>query len=97
MDTIVIKDLHIGTSTNADGCTLKLALVPFFDRGESVLISFRDVLPMSSSFFNSSFSELIEQYGYEIFKKTVILTDLTKSHFELIKKYVSWQNNYVST
>jgi hypothetical protein len=96
MDKIIVKDLNIGTSTNADGCILKLALVPYFVNGNSVCVSFMDTTPMSSSFYNSSFSELIDTYGYEKFKKTVAIADITKSHFELIKKYISWQMDFVT-
>jgi len=95
MDTIKIKDLNIGTSTNMDGCALKLVLTPYFEIENPVYVSFRETTPMSSSFFNSSFGELIDNYGYEKFKKIVVVSDITKSHFELILKYISWHKEMV--
>ena len=95
MDTIKIKNLNIGTSTNMEGCALKLALMPYFKDGNPVCVSFSETTPMSSSFFNSSFGELIDEYGYKTFKEIVSVSDITKSHFELIKKYISWQKDMV--
>jgi len=93
MDKIRIKDLNIGTSTNKDGYALRLTLNPYFKSENSVCVSFSETTPMSSSFFNSSFGELIDTYGYDKFEDIVIISDITKSHFELIKKYISWHKN----
>ena len=54
-----------------------------------------ETTPMSPSFFNSSFGELIDNYGYKKFKEIVVVADITKSHFELILKYISWHKEMV--
>ncbi|WP_053826063.1 STAS-like domain-containing protein [Lascolabacillus massiliensis] len=88
MRTIRIKAQVKGTSTNDEGCTLKYLLFPFFENNESVIVSFKDTTPMSSSFFNSSFGELIDEFGYDSFKNIVLPRDITASHLKLIKMYI---------
>lgn len=92
MDTIYIKKQVKGTSTNMEGVTLKCLLQPYFDKREKVKVSFEKTTPMSSSFFNSSFGELIDEYGYSLFKEIVIPANITVQHMSLIKQYIQWHN-----
>lgn len=92
MDTIYIKKQAKGTSTNMEGVTLKCLLQPYFDKREKVRVSFEKTTPMSSSFFNSSFGELIDEYGYALFKEIVIPSNITVQHMSLIKQYIQWHN-----
>lgn len=92
MDTIYIKKQAKGTSTNMEGVTLKCLLQPYFEKREKVKVSFEKTTPMSSSFFNSSFGELIDEYGYDLFKDIVIPSNITVQHMSLIKQYIQWHN-----
>jgi len=90
MDTITINSLNIGLSTNADGNRLYATLKPYFIKNKVVYLSFENTIPMSSSFFNSSFGELIDEFGSDMFKEHVIPININKSQLDLIKKYIGW-------
>lgn len=92
MKTINIKKQVKGTSTNMEGFTLKCILQPYFENREKVKVSFDKTTPISSSFFNSSFGELIDEYGYELFKEIVKPVNITAQHMSLIKQYIQWHN-----
>lgn len=89
MKTINLRKQINGTSTNIEGATLKLLLEPYINNNEKVQVSFKDTTPMSSSFFNSSFGELIDSYGYEKFRCIVFPIDISTAHMSLIRKYIS--------
>lgn len=92
MKIINIKKQVKGTSTNTEGLTLKCILEPYFKNREKVQVSFDKTTPMSSSFFNSSFGELIDEYGYDVFKDIVRPVNITSQHMSLIKQYIQWHN-----
>lgn len=97
MKTIYLKDTVAGTGTNAEGFSLYILLKTYFDTNEVVFVSFANTTAMSSSFFNSSFGELIEKYGLNKFREIVRPTEITKSQMELIRKYINWHTqNYKS-
>lgn len=93
MKTIYLKQQIEGTSTNIEGVSLKSLLQAYFNNNERVQVSFKETTPMSSSFFNSSFGELIDEYGYDKFRKIVVPVDITKTHMSLIKRYISMRLN----
>ena len=43
---------------------------------------------MSSSFFNSSFGELIEEFGINAFRTNIKFVNLTNSQAKLISRYL---------
>ena len=92
MKTINIKKQVKGTSTNMEGFALKCILQPFLNKREVVKVSFENTTPMSSSFFNSSFGELIDEYGYDVFRLMVKPVNITAQHMSLIKQYIQWHN-----
>jgi hypothetical protein len=90
MNTHLIKvmDCVEGTSTNHEGLQLLNCLLPFIEKGNPVKVSLVDCTPMSSSFLNSSFGEIIERFGFDTFKKNIQLVNFKPSQAEYIKKYV---------
>ena len=88
MNKILISCFTPDTCTNASGDKLYGILKPYFEKNETVLVSFSNIQPMSSSFFNSSFGELIETYGADTFKRIVRLTDIPKNQVGLLKNYL---------
>ena len=88
MKTIVTSKKTGGASTNSEGYILKQLLLPYFINNERVQVSFEGSTPMSSSFFNSSFGELIDDYGYDKFRNIVVPVHITRVHLNLIKKYI---------
>lgn len=85
---IIINNIVDSTYTNAQGYKLYVTLLPFFINNERVDLSFVDLTPMSSSFLNSSLGALIEEFGLEQFKNTIRPVEITKSHAEVLSKYI---------
>lgn len=90
--TIKLMDHVAGTSSNVDGVKLFSILTKELDANNTIILSLKDSTPMSSSFLNSSFGELVEKYGLEIFKKQIRLINYTPSQLEYIKKYLLMLN-----
>lgn len=85
---IIINNIVANTYINAEGYKLYVALLPFFVKNEKVDVSFVDLTPMSSSFLNSSIGALIEEFGLEQFKNTIRPVEITKSHAEVLSRYI---------
>ncbi len=89
MDTIItLMDCVSGTSTNVEGYTLFTLLSKEIEKNNIVKLSLKDSTPMSSSFMNSSFGELVDKYGLDKFRDHVRLINYTPSHAERIQKYI---------
>ena len=90
MNTINIKllDIVTGTSTNAEGLILFENISKHLQKGDLIKLSLRDLTPMSSSFLNSSFGELIHHFGYAKIKTSIVLTDYRMSDALRIKNYL---------
>ena len=78
-----------GTSTNIEGLTLYAILSREIESGNIIKLSLKESTPMSSSFLNSSFGELVDRYGMNVLKKHIRLINYTTSQAEYIKKYLS--------
>lgn len=92
--TIKLMDCVTGTSTNTEALGLYLAISNAFKSGDVVKLSLEGTTPMSSSFMNSSFGELTEDFGMETIKKQLRLVDYKpsqalqiKTYFEIISSY----------
>lgn len=96
MNTNAIKlmDCVSGTSTNAEGYGLFLALSNAFRDDETVKLSLEGCTPMSSSFMNSSFGELVEELGIDMIKKQLRLVDFKPSQAQQIKEYLAIISTY---
>ena len=84
-----LKDIVNETYTNSEGDKLYTELRPFLVSKEKVMLSFRDSPITSSSFLNSSFGMLIEEFGLERFKNCIVPRELTTTQVAVLKKYVS--------
>ncbi|AMR28885.1 hypothetical protein A0257_18465 [Hymenobacter psoromatis] len=86
--TLVLTALTAGTSTNAEGSKLFAALAPYVAQAAVVRLSLLDASPMSTSFLNSSFGELIDDFGLAAVRSSVKLVDYLPSHAARIKQYI---------
>ncbi len=84
-----VKDIVLETFTNTSGYTLYLALKPFFINDQKIYVSFDTCGSTSSSFLNSSFGQLIEEFGYSKFTELITPKDLTVIQAQLLKKHIS--------
>lgn len=86
---IEIKDIVNDTYTNTSGYCLYLEMKKYFLKNIPFDLSFRDITSTSSSFLNSSFGNLIEEFGLEKFTSLVRLKNVSVGEAAIIKKYVS--------
>ena len=86
--TLYLIAIVDGTFTNTEGNKLYTALVPYLATGQTIRLSLRDATPMSTSFLNSSFGELIDKFGLSAFRNTLRIGDYIPSHAAAIKRYV---------
>ncbi|HPN70420.1 MAG TPA: DUF4325 domain-containing protein [Saprospiraceae bacterium] len=82
-------DIVGSTITNAGGYQLYVVLSESIKNQEVVDLSMEKATPLSSSFLNSSFGQLIEDFGYSAVKKYVGLSCVKKSDAERIKNYIT--------
>ena len=89
MSKLCLKDLLPDTSTNVSGYVLYNSLKKYVVGNESVVLDFKGTSSLSSSFFNSSLGSLIEDFGFDSFKRSVKIINITKSQAALLSKYLS--------
>lgn len=89
MDKLIINQIVPSTTTNDSGIILKSELKKYFELKLPVVVSFKNINAMSTSFFNSSFGELIEEFGVNSFKSVVKPADIQVSILEKMKKWIS--------
>ena len=87
-DTLVLTSLVVGTSTNAEGDKLFAALAPHVAAGKVVRLSLLHASPMSTSFLNSSFGVLIDEFGLAAVRSSLKLIDYLPSHAGIIRNYI---------
>ena len=88
-EKIIIKDITSGTTSNIDGLSLKMAIIASLDRADNIILSFEGISALSSSFLNSSIGEIVDQYGFDILKDRIIITNYTSSIANNIKWYIN--------
>ncbi len=87
MKTIYLKNIVPDTYTNSADYTLYLALKDYVTKNKNVALSFKGASPTSSSFLNSSFGQLLDDFDFDKIKYTIKLTELSKSEASILKEY----------
>lgn len=90
MKALILIDHVSGAYSSIDGYTVYCILKPYFDNNEQVTLSLQNFPVMSTSFFNSSFGELIEQYGLEKFRFIVKFSRVNQSQANVLRKYLEY-------
>ena len=88
IDEIKLIDIVYGTSTNAEAYPFFLEIERAIKAGRIVRVSFHDCTPLSSSFLNSSIGSIIDEYGIDVFKSAIMLTNIKRSELDRIIGYV---------
>jgi hypothetical protein len=86
---LFLKQIVTETYTNSAGCTLYVALKDKFLTNQPIELSFDGISSTSSSFLNSSFGALIDEFGLAKFTSLVKIKNVTKGEAEILKKYIS--------
>ncbi|MEK8128646.1 STAS-like domain-containing protein [Paenibacillus filicis] len=79
--------------SNSDGDDVRSLIFEQFETGTKTTISFDGVDSVSSSFINSAFIDLLDQYSFDYIRQNLSFIDSTKSINELIKKRFSFEVN----
>lgn len=90
---LAIKEIVKETYTNTSGYSLYIAIRDYFDSDKPFELSFDGVSSTSSSFLNSSFGALIDEFGLAKFTSLVKIKNVSKGEAEIIKKYISGFKN----
>lgn len=96
MDRITINLMnHVdGTISNNDGVKLFYALSSKLKQDIIIKLSLKDATPMTSSFLNSSFGELIDKFGLDSVKSRIKLINYNPLHAKLIQDYIEKVEKY---
>jgi hypothetical protein len=92
---IGLMEVTGGTSTNAQGAALCVVVKRALLDGNKIRLSLKDASPMSSSFLNSSFGELIDQIGLDKIRSSISLVHYTASQANTLKSYFAAYERYV--
>lgn len=87
--TLIITNLTPSTITNADAVGLKIAMKDAVLNGEAILLSFHGVTTLTTSFLNSSIGEIIDEFGFDMLKGKLSLTDYTPPIGKMISTYIA--------
>jgi hypothetical protein len=92
---IDMMDVTRGTSTNPQGAALFIVLKKHLLDGSRIRLSLKDASPMCSSFLNSSFGELIDEFGLVKVRSSISLVHYTASQASTLKAYFDAYERYV--
>jgi len=90
---LAVNKIVTETYTNNSGYNLYVAIKDNFVANRPVELSFDGISSTSSSFLNSSFGTLIEEFGLEKFTALVKIKNVSKGEAEILKKYISGFRN----
>ena len=94
MKQLILKDLVSDTYTNIAGASLAIQLIRLINDNVMIELSFSNSTPLSSSFFNSSFGQLIEDFGYSKVKDCIKLVGVNNSQGKLLRDYFDAYKKY---
>lgn len=83
---ISIKDHVDRCYTNADGDVIRNLIQYDLKNGLPVVVSFKDVDSVSSSFVNSAFIAMLENIAFDLIKSNMQIINSNKQINEMIKK-----------
>jgi hypothetical protein len=87
--TLKVSDLTPSTVTNADAVGLRIAMQDAILKGEAIVLSFHGVTTLTTSFLNSSIGEIIDEFGFDMLKGKLSLTDYTPPIGKMISTYIA--------
>jgi hypothetical protein len=87
--TVYIKDIVDNTVQHTEGNKLFTILDQYLSKDEHIRLSLKDSTPLSSSFLNTSFGQIIKKYGIDFFKKHITISEYTINQAIYLKSYVN--------
>lgn len=86
---LYLKNIVKYTSTNDSGLELYALLKNCIQNNELMTISLKECTPISSSFFNSSFGLIIEEYGWDKLRQHIKVIEASKFQAEIMTLYIN--------
>jgi hypothetical protein len=91
MQTLILKDLVTSPYLANDGMLLFCQMDSVVKNQGYCEVSFQDFDAISSSFYNASIGNFIDNYGIDYLRKHVKFINVTKSQGKWLHKYISDQ------
>ncbi|MNW51808.1 hypothetical protein D3C74_293020 [compost metagenome] len=88
---LILRDYVNQCYSNTDGDVIRQMLINNFNFHEMVTVSFRGIDSVSSSFVNSAFIDLLENYNFSFIKSHLRFVDTNKTINEAIKRRFSFE------
>ena len=88
---ISVRDVVAACDTNAHGEVLFSEIAPYLIADQQVAIDFSGVFNVTSSFVNSSFVELVDQFGTKQVQRLVVLQGVNRQIGAMIKARLAKQ------
>lgn len=79
--------------SNDDGLVINKLIKNEIIRGNQVVVSFDRIKALNSSFVNSAFIELLDDFDFNVIKYSLKFTDSTKQINEMIKSRFGFEVN----
>lgn len=89
--TISVFDLVGRGYSNDDGLIIKQAIVNEFEKGNKVIVNFLNVDGVTSSFVNTAFIELLNEFSFDFIRKHLNFSDSRKQINNMIKDRFSFE------
>ncbi|MFB6473038.1 STAS-like domain-containing protein [Paenibacillus glucanolyticus] len=86
-----IKDHVNQCYSNADGDIIRREIISGFNRGDKIIVSFKELDSASSSFINTAFIELLDQYDFDFIKQNLGFADASRTINETIKRRFAFE------
>lgn len=93
MVRIVVKDYLDHCYTNQDGEIIYGLVIDEIQKGNTVAVSFEGMDSVSSSFVNSAFIELLDNFDFGFIKEKLTFIDSSKNINDIIKRRFSFETS----
>lgn len=93
MVIIDVKEFLPGHYSNDDGNILYDEIVYFFNKGEKVKVSFNGIHGLNSSFVNSAFIQLLNDFSFDYIRENLSFRDSSKQINQLILSRFKFEIN----
>lgn len=90
---ITVKDYVDQVYSNDDGMVIYNELIKQLSQMNEIKVSFKDINALNSSFVNSAFIELLNDYDFQFIKEHIHFTDSTKQINDIIKSRFLFELN----
>jgi hypothetical protein len=91
MDIIKIKNITERCYTNEDGTKVYNFILPFLKKGGDINVSFEGVDAVPSSFVNTAFIQLLNDFSFEDVKKHLTFSNTSRQINEIIKSRFTFE------